>query len=466
MNLNDIQKKNYTIYILLLPFVMSFSIYFSFVSELFGTLGKNFSVIPHMVGMLVILYEIFKERKIKTNKLINILFLFVLYLNFSSIISAVYRSETLGVLYGETTYDATKGMIIYYTVVFLIFYYNYLILSRFTSKELDRIMKYVVNLILLIGYLQIATLINPFFGKLLDLIDVFDVIRNSDFLLFMDRITLSGSEPATISLIMNVFLVPYILSKILQSDDKLGNITKLALCLPILFFSRSSSVYIMTILNFLIFLYLYFKPFTLSYFSIRKIIFNVIVATILSLSLLVALNSNTTFDNNEIVQKINYLTFEKISDENNQSTLTRMSTVINDLKIFGKYPVFGIGNGMQGYFYNEHLESEYFYSQEVLNLYNGKSGIVNGGPFLPAFISGYGLIGIFFFVIVMKGFVDLAKKRKRELASYYYMFIMSSITFLIGGFMTADIISNYIAIFCMSLPFLKINNEKSEGIDV
>lgn len=466
MRLHDIQKKNYKIYILFLPFVMSFSVYFSVISELLGALGKNFSVIPHMIGILIILYEAFKERKIQTNKIINILFLFILYLNFSSIMSAMYRSETLGVLYGESTYGAIKGMLIYYTVVFLIFYYNFLMLSKFTLKELNRTMKFILNLILLIGYLQITTLKIPSVGKLLDFIDVFDVLRNSEFLLVMDRITLSGSEPATISLIMNVLLMPYILSKILIGEEKLLNTIKFLLCIPILFFSRSSSVYIMTILNLTIFLYLYYKPFSKQNLSTRKILFNVSIATILTLILLVTVNLNTSLANNEMVQKINYLTFEKISDDNNQSTLTRTSTVINDLKISLKYPLFGIGNGMQGYFYNEHIESEYFYSQEVIDLYNGKSGIVNGGPFLPAFVSGYGLIGLLFLIIIMRQFFNLAKKRKNELSSYYYMFIISTLTFFIGGIMTADIVSNYIAIFCMSLPFLKINanNIKDVGI--
>lgn len=52
--------------------------------------------------------------------------------------------------------------------------------------------------------------------------------------------------------------------------------------------------------------------------------------------------------------------------------MMRSSSIVNDMKIFFKYPITGVGDGLQGYWYNENLPIIYLASTEVQDLASGK----------------------------------------------------------------------------------------------
>ncbi|MGM9979706.1 MAG: hypothetical protein ACI33J_12985 [Clostridium sp.] len=78
--------------------------------------------------------------------------------------------------------------------------------------------------------------------------------------------------------------------------------------------------------------------------------------------------------------------------------------------------MFGVGNGLQGYYYKESLNENDYKSEEVKNVIRGKSGIPLGGSFMTSFISVYGLISVFLLII----FIYISIKKNNE---FYYIYL-------------------------------------------
>ncbi len=146
--------------------------------------------------------------------------------------------------------------------------------------------------------------------------------------------------------------------------------------------------------------------------------------------------------------------FRKLFDFTNQSTLYRYSTVYNDLLIFARYPLFGCGDGNQGYFYFDNLADTVFArSGETQEALMGQSGLLNGGPTCPAYLSGYGLFGIvvgyFFFGRIYKErtpFVKSSPENSLIWASAFVLFILF--------FVSSSIHFNASAYVVFGLPFI------------
>lgn len=146
--------------------------------------------------------------------------------------------------------------------------------------------------------------------------------------------------------------------------------------------------------------------------------------------------------------------FKKLFDFTNQSTLYRYSTVYNDLLIFARYPLFGCGDGNQGYFYFDNLVGTVFTrSSETQAALTGRSGLLNGGPTCPAYLSGFGLFGLvagyFFLRKMCKERTPFAKNSPENnliLASVFVLFVLF--------FVSSSIHFNASAYAVLGLPFL------------
>lgn len=448
MSLKKLEKIIFQIYIFVLPIMMLEP--FRGIKEAIGALAVNNNFFLFLVGMTLIIIDILVRKKnFKTNKLLNYLFLMILCLNFSTIIMAIILNQKLGYLHGEDTYSATIGMIILYFQVFFIFYYNYRGFQLVSIKDVERIFKYIISYTLIVGYFQITMIHFPLISGIYDFFNILGAVRESSFILTINRISLTGSEPSSTGAVISLIIFPYLLAKTLYRIDS-KTIILIILFLPIILYAKSSTALIMFSVNILLYCFLLFKQKGLAF---RKFI-------IISLLFLVGLTGVTfgltsSFSKNSFLMENYYLLFDKISDESNQSTLYRTSTIINDIEVFKKYPILGIGNGNQGFYYNENIKSNYFISQEVQNAYSGKVGVVNGGPFVPAYISGYGIVGILLLIIfIIKSYRKILTI-KNGINYFYEMYIISSITFLLTATMTHDIVGNYIAIFILSFPFMK-----------
>jgi hypothetical protein len=161
----------------------------------------------------------------------------------------------------------------------------------------------------------------------------------------------------------------------------------------------------------------------------------------------------------EYIQNINYFLFEKVSDTDNMSTVFREASVRNNEKVFLKYPILGIGNGLQGYYIKENLELYAYKSEETKNVLEGKTGVPAGGSFFTSYISAYGLVGITLLIL----FIYMSINRINKKSELYYIYIIGGVGFLVLSLMSLGIQGNYPAIFILSIPLFG-ENSKGENI--
>ena len=453
LSLNVIHKTVFKLYIFLLPVSMLNILkpIQEFVPE---ALANDTNFILHFFGILLLIITILNKSKLHVNSLIKYLFIFITLINLISLAMAFILNNKLGILHGEDTYIATSGMILYYFHSFFVIYYNFVNFKLLTLLEIKDILKKISIYLIIIGYIQILIISNfPSIGTLYDKFDVFDILKDSEWLRFQQRITLTGSEPSLAGNILTILVFPFILSQLIKKNNVNTYLCLFILSLPILYFTKSSTAYMQFGVNILLSLALYFKK--INYKTILSTLFLLICFTIFLLNY-----TNQQSSSKDSLEDVEYLLLEKAFDKNNLSTVYRSTTVINDIKVFYKYPILGIGNGNQGFYYNQNLPSWAFESDETILAYQGYLGVINGGPFIPAFVSGYGIIGIILLLIFIIKCMRTVKKNKTALDNFYYMYIIGSISFLVSGIMANDIVGNFLALFILSIPFIDINKLK------
>lgn len=445
----NIQKKIYYLYLVLMPFML-FSP-FTGLYNVFGEMAGSISLIFHMIGLTLIFLSA-KNGEIIINQFMKYIVLMIIVLNTVSLITSLILNHSLGTLHGENTFIAVSGMLVYYLHILSIFYYNYYNLKSIDKGLLDKIFSTVIFYCLFIGYLQIFSLNNAFFAILYDSFNLFGALRESYFLIIMDRITLTGNEPASAGTVISLLILPYLLARLL-GQYSIKVLILVLLFVPIIYFTKSSTVYIMFISNLLVF-------FVFLIIKFRFNFKNICIITCICAGIFLPIIWIANGESNIYKSEIEYLFFEKAGDTSNHSTLARTSTVINDIEVFKMYPIFGIGNGNQGYYYNENVPSNYYQSSEVQSLIRGESGIVNGGPFIPAYISGYGLLGVLLLVIFIIKSNKILYSKKKQIGYFYEMYYIASVSFFVSSIMSNDIVGNYIAVLILSFPFIQFKKNE------
>lgn len=156
-------------------------------------------------------------------------------------------------------------------------------------------------------------------------------------------------------------------------------------------------------------------------------------------------------------ESLDYILLGKITDTENHSTMMRSSSIVNDMKIFFKYPITGVGDGLQGYWYNENLPIMYLASTEVQDLASGKNGIADGGgAYFPLMLSAYGLIGVFFLFLFLGGYKQyiIPKRHEKNVTIPIVMFRIFICVFLSSAWFGLGIRQNFVVCFVLSLPII------------
>lgn len=150
---------------------------------------------------------------------------------------------------------------------------------------------------------------------------------------------------------------------------------------------------------------------------------------------------------------LKYLIFAKIQDTDNLSTMMRSSTIINDMRIFMNFPLLGVGDGIQGYYYNENIPKEFLVSPEVTDVYKGKSGIIDGGgAFFPCFLSAYGILGLFFLIPLIQKYLYFFRLNWKKLNNFDIMLMLFLIVFSSSAWFSLGIRQNFPLILMLILP--------------
>lgn len=365
----------------------------------------------------------------------------------STLLVSLLLYNSVGELWGETTLTASASTYIYMIVLVLVLCFFSQGYQYISKQALCAVIDKIVWIVLIVGYMQLAILFMPFLRLVYDALNIENWAASSALLVRMGRICTTGTEPSSMGLIIGVLVAPYLLAQILTGNKKKRGL--FCAFLPVLFFSYSSTAYIAIALNSILFLTIKFsKQEPVKRKTIVQIVFILLFLVCFALCFFDEI-SNSFFG-----EQIRYYLFEKVQDQHNMSSMYRTSTVINDFKIFLDHPILGVGNGNQGFWYAENIPVWTMKSLETQNALLGKVGVVNGGAFIPAYISAYGLTGILALFAFIYVYGKTLYRRRSELGPFYYMAIIGGITFLGLASMSTAVEGNFYFYFLLSIPMI------------
>jgi len=445
------------LYIFLLPIRMIAP--FIFLKDILVASATYFDLFLHLLGLsLILLKGISRSNGIiriganRDSKLFHYFVLMVVFLNTSPIFMALIMQNKYGSIGNETSFSAIAGMLIYFTQYAFIIFYNKELFKMITAEEIIIILDKVVFCLFILGCLQLAVIIigSPFI-EFHETIDIFNVLYSGSLINSMGRLTLTGSEPASAGVLIGILVLPFIMSKILVGKSVLKNSIYLLLWTIILYNTKSSSAYVITAADFAVFTVLYFRT--------RKRNAAALMSSIVSgiLFILIVIVPNMQIITNSVVfNNINYFLVEKLTDQNNQSTVSRTIPMLVNMGAFTEYPILGVGNGNQGYFYEKYFPDWGYNSYDAVNyLHTSRQEISNGALFIPSLLSGYGIIGVIVIVIYIVKCNKMVKSKQKELSCFYYIFHISWIAVFIAG-LQGEFAGEYYIWFILSIPYMAI----------
>lgn len=378
---------------------------------------------------------------------------FVAYACLSTMLMSLVLFEPLGVLYGEDTISASLPSYAWLIAMALsLMAFDYLF-NTIGPKGLDAVLEAFTVVVIVVGCIQALSVLGlPLYG-LINRAGLFQEI-------IKDRISTIGMEPSTNGGIICMLALPFVVSKIGLGASFRFRVYA-ALLVALIFFVSSSQCYIAFFALLVGCLFLYARP------KVRRssVVLACLVGVFICCAILVLMVSGGDLLKSEPVQKLNYYLFEKVSDKSNASTINRTSTLINDLIVFSHFPLFGCGDGIQGFFFNENVSNHAITSgsQELANLMAGKSGVVGPGCFITAILSSFGIVG---FILFTRGLVRTlaeARRCRRGMAGYYEMTLLSLAAALPMGFIGISFNGSWQFYVILAIPFLASSVLRREG---
>jgi hypothetical protein len=266
------------------------------------------------------------------------------------------------------------------------------------------------------------------------------LVRPSSYFVTVHRIALLTPEPAWTSGVLFCYIFPcsfWFLTE--KKDGKFFVFFLIVSPLFVLFefLTKSTEVYFTT-LFYMVFWYLVLAK---RLIKGRRFLYLFLISYFLILG----------FGYGLLNQSIRSVVVEKISTSN-YSTATRLSYVYNALLTFLAHPIFGVGNGLQAYFYANNVGDTWMAAaDEVKAAMNFENGAPTFAPFIFYFLAGYGIVGcvppLSVFYLFLKSLFPKELVGKR-------IYLVGLLTYFFLGCFTENIISNYYLPLFLCLPFL------------
>ncbi len=456
IDLKNIETVIAKLYVFLLPFRLITPL--SFLRNILGVCALYTDVLFHILGLMLWLYNErgnFTTKDFLNSRLIKYIIALTVYLNLSSIIMSFVMQNEHGNIGNDDAFSGIMGMLMYFTQYALMFLYNMRVFEILKKETISDLLHKLCIVLLIIGYVQVLVM-NGIGGAIYDAVDVLDVVRDSNQL---PKLCLTGAEGAAAGNLISILVFPVLFSKILTEKKNTKYIIEVILWLIPLFFTNSTTGYILAAIEILLFfaLMIFEKGDMKQSIKIISIVLILLIIGMTFLSWLGVLNS-------EMFEEIQYLLFEKATDENNGSTVSRTVPLLVNWGAFTEHPVLGVGNGLQGYYYEKYFPSSAFYvegSDVTVFLETSKNGISNGGVFIPSLLSGYGLAGIILIAIFVIKCIQTILYKKKYIGNFFYMYILAGIAFLVSGFQ-GDMYGKYYIWFMLSIPFVLTDRKECE----
>lgn len=404
-----------------------------------GTFARSPSFFFHVIGSVIILIKTQGRIELDEYGYFKALFKLVFLVNGISLLMAVMLYFPVGQLAGQRTMDTIWQPMFYKFITVSIIYYNYYMLKKVDFEFVERAIKIIILYTLGLGYIQIAAILmgGPF-KSILDELNTLGLTYSTDICLSNGKAVLMFSEPSYTEILICGLLMPLICGDLIASRKKQKHIVVLLAFLPIVIFNTSSSLLIGVLICLGITVYIQSRDGVITKYQ--------------TIGILIGIGSGlgALLSNQALLNLVKQQVFEKPFDNTNLSSIQRMSIVRNCLLTFLSYPILGVGNGVQGFFYEEHLRANDYRSYEVLNTLKYENGVPGAGSWAGGWVSGYGIIGI----IALAAFIE---KTYKIICNYkgttlYYAYIIGGVCFLVCSWFTASTTGGYLSLFVLSIP--------------
>ncbi len=451
----NIEKLMAKLYLYFLPFQMFTP--FIFLNSLFVGLGKRASFLFLLMVIFVSFLSIrgLTYRNDKSGKLFNhFIFMYIVGDITSLVMAAVLFSE-LGTIGGENTFNGVIPKICFTFAYMVFMYYNQELFRQLSKEEIGTIFDRIVTICICIGFLQIFVILfgGPF-SQIYDIINLAFEAWSLDRITFTGRIALLTTEPASGAGFLGVVVAPYLFSKYIANKFKFIDSIKLLLIIIVLYFTKSTTGYSLLSLDFLLFGFIILRTREINTAKKTLVIFLMIIAF--------AIFGITVVANEVLFGHITSV-FDKLFNLDNTSSMSRKVGLYVNWGIFQRFPLFGVGNGNQGFFYREFFPKEAFSSIWAVERYNEAAyTLMDGGVFFGAFLSGYGIIGFGLLIAFIRKSIIIMKNNKRIYGYLYYFYIISGVALVVNG-LSSTLVGDYSMWFIVSLP-LAIRYWKSDGL--
>lgn len=459
-NLDRVKYGKFTVfiakaYILLLTVRMISPL--AFLSGLMRGAAGYFDLVLHALGLLLILIDARGKITVENDRETRLLALFaimVVCFNLSSLFMACIMQYTYGNIGNESAFDGILGQCVYWVQYLFIFIYNKQIFKMITVRELEKLFTVLTVGLLILGYVQVAAMNVPAVKTLYVKLDVLGVLNHD-----LPKLSLTGSEGASAGTIISALVLPFLFSGVIFKKNHLSELIQIVLWLPVIFFTKSSNCYITVAAVFLAFV-------LVDFFTKKKNVGWAIVFSVVFVAAIVTLFYPDWLINllpEKIASEVRYLLFEKIADGKNGSTVSRMVPFYFNWGAFTEYPVLGVGNGNQGYFYFKYFpeSAKKIPGSDAMIFYErAKNTIVNGALFFPSILSGYGIVGTAFFIYYSYKAINLVYKKRFDLDRFAPMFFISLAALFLSG-MQGEFIGAYFVWFILSIPYAVFKKEKT-----
>lgn len=464
--MENVRKKNQTLertiakaYIFLLPIRMIAPL--TFLRSYIGSCASSFDLILHILG--VVLYLFNNNGKIhyfKQDKSIDLLKYFigiVLFFNVSSLIMSIFIQARFGSIGGETAFEATFIMGVYFVQFACIMLYNKHVFSLLSKEEILKVLYVLSNCLLILGYMQILVLELEGVARTVYLkIDILKIITPANP--NMPKLWLTETEGAHAGQVIAVFIFPLLLSKFCIRKATLTDGLVLFLWFPIVYYTHSAMAWILIVSAIGVYGFIY-----ISTIQNQGILVTIFIYFFIIIIGMVFMTIILSFLPPDISDEIRYLLFEKAFSKKDGSTATRVAQFYINWGAFSEYPIFGVGNGNQGYFYKA------YFPKWALNVPGTDAGIAfnraqnqiaNGSSFSLSLMSGYGIVGLFLFMIFIARTIKYTRRYQKEMGQFYYLMMISWCTIFIASFQS-PFVGDYLIWFLLSLPLLVTGSAES-----
>ena len=420
MNQTGNRRGGFRILFMLYVFFLPFETFINIPQDGVFTLFKSFSLNIAMVGCFLIFLGGEIKRIHKIVRSFGILYLFMAVY---SLLAALILTIAFANPYESPLSCIVGDVILYFEMLLSVVFICFCLGKGSTYEDICTALNWQIVFALMMGMIQLLAFLG--IGPAVNLYGhLSSVLHLADFEMLskMERgVTLFGNEPSTLS--MYCFItIPYILYRCFFVKKNRGLFIIALIGFVIVFVASLSTQSIGIFLAELV-------VFIILALSKEKL-YNLLVRAsfIIGLSMAVLLCVNVDFSKNSYTESdfdsIEYVVLGKAFDRDNYSTQMRASCIINDMKIFARYIFVGVGDGCQGFWYEENIPEWVKPSEEVQNIIQSHTIPNGGGAFFPSYISAYGLIGLIVLLLFLKDYKKTVNRslkiKNREVSLIYH----------------------------------------------